>query len=129
MGVTTNPLGECRYCASERVVPVLDKRLHNSPSAGNPFRSRCMGCERWLPMTTKAAFKQSPDAMVMPPDQDPDDPALVPFDEYDYADKLSDLAAKVDDSPNQFVCPVEGCEADHTGYPDECDDCGTEYNW
>lgn len=122
---------ECRYCASQRVVPVLDKRLHNAPNAGNHFRERCLGCERWLPMTTKERFKNHPEAKVMPPDQNPDNPTLVDFEEYDYADELAELAEKVEENgtDNHFVCPVEGCEAEHDGYPDECGACGTKYDW
>lgn len=124
-------MDECRYCYAEAVVPVLDKRLHNSPTAGNPFRSRCMGCERWLPMTGKDAFKEHPDSMVLPADQDPDDPDLVLFTEYDYQDELDQLAKKVErgGTDNEFRCPADGCEADHTGYPDECGECGVPYDW
>lgn len=35
-----------------------------------------------------------------------------------------------DDEPdNQFVCPYDDCETEHTGFPEECDGCGGDYNW
>lgn len=33
------------------------------------------------------------------------------------------------DETNEFVCPVEGCTENHTGYPDECQTCGAQYSW
>lgn len=122
---------ECRYCASERVVPVLDKRLHNSPSAGNHFRDRCLHCERWLPRTSKQRFIEHANSKVLPPDSDPQNPTLVDLSDYEFADELNELIEKSENSgtENEFRCPVDGCEAEHDGYPDYCEECGTKYNW
>jgi len=87
----------CRYCASERVVPVLDKRIEQSDNAGNKYRTRCLNCGRWLPMTSADEFEDHDDPHVLPADQDPegDDPT-IPIHEYDYADETAELAAKID---------------------------------
>lgn len=89
---------ECRYCGSTAVVPVLDKRIENSPTAGNKFRTICQGCDRWLPMCGKEDWQEHPEPHVLPADEDPnDDPTLVPLEEYDYQDELEELAERVEE--------------------------------
>lgn len=85
----------CEYCASERVVPVLDKRIEKAPRAGNKYRTRCLGCWRWLPMTSKAAFKQHENSHILPADADPEkEDNLVALDDYDYRDEIEELVEK-----------------------------------
>lgn len=86
-------IDECRYCHSKRVVPVLDKRIERSPKAGNKYRTRCLSCQRWLPMTSESAFKNHANPHVLPADADPDeDGSAIPLEEYDYQDEWEDLA-------------------------------------
>lgn len=147
---------ECRFCGSERVVPVLDKRIEQSPTAGNKYRTRCLTCWRWLPMTSGDHWKEHPNAKVLPADADPEENDNL-VDAEDAEDgRLAELQEKVsnrgvsaeravtdggeepsvkeesDDEQedvNRFTCPAESCDNEMTGYPDKCGTCGTPYTW
>lgn len=87
---------ECRYCASERVAPVLDKRIEQAPTAGNKYRTRCLACWRWLPMTSSDAWENSQKRWVLPADADPDnDDNLVTSRDYGHPEAEEELAEKV----------------------------------
>lgn len=87
---------ECRYCASERVAPVLDKRIEQAPTAGNKYRTRCLSCWRWLPMTSSDAWEDSQKRWVLPADADPDnDDNLVTSRDYGHPEAEEELAEKV----------------------------------
>lgn len=145
---------ECGRCYSTAVVPVCDKRIERSPLPGNRFRRYCTRCDSWLTFTSKAAFKSHARPHVLPADADPDDPdAVVPIDQYDYADEWNDLReragldrrqpddgdddadavqadaqdAAADPPRNEFDCP--NCETHVTGFPDACPDCSQSYDW
>lgn len=142
----------CRYCASERVAAVLDKRIEQAPTAGNKYRKRCLGCGRWLPCCSAADFQTADHQHVLPRDADPEaeDPT-VPAEEFDGpVDGLSsgvsndtpkavatdggeveDVEEDDQEEPdrNHFECPA--CGGDVVGRPDECphQGCGVPYNW
>lgn len=112
--------GSCRYCASERTVPVLYERMERANwKAGNKYRVFCQECERWLPCCSKEDWRTHDNPHVLPADSDPDDPELIPAGETEFADDLA----------NRFQCPNDGCEAVHTGFPADCDHCGAPYSW
>ena len=137
----------CNNCASERVVPVLDKRIENRARAGNKFRTRCLHCGHWNPLCSRADFLMSvandeKDAYVLPADADPEEvDAIVLVDDYDgEIAELNDVhnaapkPASGDErnsSPteNQFICPADACNAENTGFPDHCPECETRYTW
>lgn len=126
---------------------------------GNKYRRRCLSCYRWAPMTSREHYEQHAHPHVLPVDADSDaEGSCVPLEEYDYGPEWEDLAERVgagesdesgpsadvttaneqpvmtdggtDEEPeNSFVCPYDGCDAEHTGYPDECDACGAVYEW
>ena len=137
----------CKNCASERVVPVLDKRIENRARAGNKFRTRCLHCGHWNPLASRADFVMSAaadekEAYVLPADGDPEEvDSIVLVEEFD--GNISELRedARIADVPetesdkeeppieNSFHCPADGCDAENTGHPDECSECGTPYSW
>lgn len=79
-------------------------------------------------MVGRSDFENSTNPHVMEPDQDPDDPELIPLVEYDYSAEWADLAERVKkDEENRFDCPR--CGEEQTGYPDACDNCNAEYTW
>lgn len=97
---------KCRYCASGRIVPVLDKRIERSHRAGNKFRQLCKGCRRWLPMTSEEHFRNHHSPHVLPADASPDAENVIPLTEYEYDDELADLAAEVEERRNrQHIAP------------------------
>ena len=149
---------ECRYCGANSVVPVLDKSIERKPTGGgNKFRRRCLSCYRWLPMTSEKYYRNHLHPHVLPVDADSDEEGCcVPLEEYDYGPEWRDLARKVgavedggqramtdggtdadadeadeaeESVENQFTCPYDDCDAEHTGYPDECGACGAVYEW
>ena len=139
----------CNHCASERVVPVLDKRIESRGRAGNKFRTRCLHCGHWNPMCSRADFLMSvandeKDAYVLPADADPDEvDSIVLVEEFE--GEIKDLRqgitkgslpepepeqeSETEETKNRFHCPVDGCGAEHTGFPDQCERCGTAYTW
>jgi hypothetical protein len=139
----------CDECKSERVAAVVDKRIEAAPTPGNKYRTRCLNCERWLPMCSAADFQTADIQHVLPRDADPeaDDPT-VPADEYDgvvsspsttpeaMTDGGQDLADDEGDDGDdenhdvhRFECPK--CGRPVEGYPNSCPhpDCGVSYNW
>jgi len=151
---------ECEYCGSERVAPVLDKRIEQSPTAGNKYRTRCLSCWRWLPMTSADAWKESQLSKVLPATADPEQPDNLVEPEEAPDGRLEELKEKVasqgvdthqgeevaadggqpevedveddeqdEEEANTFDCPATDCGATHSGYPDECDECGAPYKW
>lgn len=135
----------CEYCASQRVAAVLDKRIEQSPRAGNKYRQRCLNCGRWLPCCSAADFQTADHQHVLPRDSDPeaDDPT-VPVEEFDgevdgisagsndtptaMTDGGTDIEDEEDDvEQNEFNCPKCGVRV--VGHPDECPDCGVPYQW
>ena len=82
------------------------------------------------------------EAYVLPADADPDHvDSIVRVDDYD--GKISELnrahqreetTEETDPTDaqlevNEFICPAQGCEAEHTGHPDHCPSCGAVYRW
>ena len=137
----------CRYCQSEKVAAVLDKRIEKSPTAGNKYRQRCLECERWLPCCSAADFQTADHQHVLPADVDADDPdPTVPVAEFsgpvdgvkggtptavtDGGQDTDDSDVEDDESEsNEFDCP--GCGGHVEGFPEYCphDDCGVPYDW
>lgn len=110
----------CPFCASERVVPVLNERMTRVTwRPGNPFRRYCPECERWLKMCSRDEWVDSDDPLVLPADADPDSPTLVPAAQTGFADEA--------DPKNRFACPE--CGSTQIGYPDACTECGAGYSW
>lgn len=146
-------VGTCKYCGSANAVPILDKRIEGSPKPGNPWRSGCLDCERWLPLSNEETFREHPRPHVLPPDAGSDEiDAVVPLEEYDYSDEWADLVERVragdqepdralatdggsdpdddvDEAVNRFECPATGCGDPVEGKPDECPHCGASYDW
>lgn len=117
---------ECPKCSAFRVKPVLDRRQQRSPIGGNPYRSRCFGCGKWLQLISKEDFKTHPDPYVLPLDGDPSDDSgsdLVPLAEYEYKDEIFTLF----ELSHKFDCPE--CGVSHTGFPRFCSNCAAEYRW
>lgn len=138
-----------------RTVPVLDAELRDAPHGGNPYRVRCLRCNRFLPSTSKSEFKNHDDPRVLPRGVDRDDPdEMIPLLEWDRADEFRRLVDRLDrggdvdggDDPepddsmaddggdvvggsetNRFRCPA--CDGDCTGYPNECPTCGAIFEW
>lgn len=110
-------MSDCQYCESERVVPVMDKRMDGTVKrwGGNRFRGFCLVCRKFGAFTSREAWEDHPDARILPADADLDNPEL--------------LDANGEALENRFVCPMDGCDTVHEGYPDECDVCGAPYNW
>lgn len=135
----------CKYCGSGKAVPVLDKRIENSPKPGNKYRAACLAedCQRWLPLASEEEFRAHPRPHVLPADAGSDDVhRVIPLEEYDYGEEWASLAESagqramtdggddtVDEPENRFTCPSTGCEAEVEGKPDECPECGAGYNW
>lgn len=133
----------CKYCGSDAVAAVLDKKIEESTGAGNKFRQRCLNCRRWLPCCKAAVFQAADERHVLPVDADRDgDDPTIPVEEYDGdvegTKTASDSANSTDAAAdglrsdgggqvNSFNCPNCG---DHvTGYPEECPNCGAGYDW
>lgn len=125
MQTTTRPepTVECRYCASQRVIPVLFERMERAGwQPGNPFRQFCLECDRWLQMCSREAWERHPEARVLPATHSPDVPLLIPVEDTDFADRVSSAPAA-----NQFDCPA--CGVLQTGYPDQCNRCSVPFEW
>jgi rRNA maturation protein Nop10 len=144
---------ECPHCGSGRTVPVLDVRMRGQPHGGNPYRARCLGCDRWLPMASKEDFKNHLHPHVLRKDADPDaDDCTIPLEDWDRADDYQEVLKRLEryrdrerpyeiatdgdgtdeteqqaERTNNFACPA--CDEERTGYPDRCPDCGATYNW
>lgn len=127
----------CKYCGSGRAVPILDKRLENSPKRGNKYRAACLECERWLPLASESEFRTHSNPHVLPADA-PSDAVhrLVPLEEYDYGPEWAALVG--DQSKDQRVLPDGGqinrfecpsCGDLVEGRPEECPHCGGGYKW
>lgn len=113
----------CRFCGSQRVVPVMFERMERARwQPGNPYRQFCLECERWLQMCARGAWMTHPDARVLPASQDASDALLVPAEQTRFADEL-----EIGSPTNWFQCPA--CATILTGYPDECAECGVPYEW
>lgn len=118
--------GECRYCGCEKVVPVLDKRIEQSPKAGNKFRTACIGCNRWLPMTSEEVFRSHDRPHVLPlegvpklsSDEDPDVEDVVPLEDYDYGPELADLVERISGDGGQTAATDGGQDVPETGDDD-----------
>jgi hypothetical protein len=136
-----------------RTVPVLDAELRDAPHGGNPYRVRCLRCDRFLPSTSKDEFKNHDDPRVLPRGADRDDPdEMIPLLEWDRREEFRRLVDRldrgggddVDDGEgepgdgmvddvvggvetNRFRCPA--CDGECTGYPDECPSCGAIFEW
>lgn len=140
----------CQYCGSGKAYPVLDKRIENSPKPGNKYRAACLGCERWLPLTSEEEFRAHPEPHVLPADAGSDELGrIVPLEEYDYGEEWAELVEQANDQQavadggshvvddddrseepaNRFQCPATGCEAEVEGKPPECPECGAPYQW
>lgn len=105
---------ECPTCGNTAVKAVLDKRIElGDTKGGNKFRRRCMTCSAWLSMSSAEYFESHDDPFVLPLGGDPngDFDELVPLDEF-----------------NEFICPDDGCDRRHTGFPENCG-CGAIYEW
>lgn len=88
---------ECRYCGSERTVPVLDARMEGQPHGGNPYKWRCLGCSRWLPLATKEAFKQHHRPHVLPKDADPEaDGCTIPLEDWDRPERFDEIRERIE---------------------------------
>lgn len=149
---------ECRYCGSERTVPVLDVRMEGQPHGGNPYRTLCLGCSRWLTLASKQAFKNHLRPHVLPKDADPEsDDCTIPLEDWDRSERFQELRERIEnyrgrDRPYALVTDGSGdvddedvqddvdeepinrfdcpkCDVEVTGKPDECPDCGAPYNW
>lgn len=85
----------CKYCHSDRVVPVLDEGIEQRPPGGNKHRRRCLTCERWLPMCSAKAFRTHPDPHVLPVDGI----EVIPLSASETAERypVSDLPERVTD--------------------------------
>ena len=131
---------KCTHCGSGRLVPYIDERVAKSPAGGNPFRERCLNCWKNGTAISRADFEGHESPHVLPFDADPKaDNNLVALEnsDFDYqaysgTQLRSDQVAAADggrekESENRFDCPNCGCE--HTGYPEECDECGAPYSW
>lgn len=150
---------ECNYCGSGRVVPVLDVRMEGQPHGGNPYRSRCLGCARWLPMASKSDFKNHLHPHVLTKESDPKgDSPTIPLEEWDYSARYEAVLERIEsyadrDRPYSAAAATDGGEAREdvddqaddvdatnvfecpncsdqvTGYPDECPHCARGYTW
>lgn len=143
---------DCHLCYSTRVVPVLDKRIERSPKPGNKYRSYCLHCESWLPMTSAKSYEESLHPHVLPADGDSQNPAdVIPADEYGYEAETADLLEKMNGdgranasrkangaeseprsaieppSEHEFECP--SCRQPVVGYPLNCPYCNISYDW
>ena len=147
---------KCRNCEDTAVIPVLDKNIERSPRPGNKYRRCCLTCGKWHKMTSQEYFERHSHPYILPLGES-EHTGLVKRREYDYGPEIDDLVDHVtqndpepeaevatdggtevadlgendetEDSENTFICPSEGCEAEHTGYPDQCGECGTDYHW
>lgn len=149
-------MGDCRYCGSGRVVPVLHARMLGQPHGGNPYRSRCLECSRWNPVISKDTFKNHLRPHVLEKDADPDaEGSTIPLEDWDESERYADVVERlenyadrdrpfelagatdggqeaddVDDQEsdeNRFECPT--CGGENTGKPDDCQHCGATYQW
>ena len=84
------------------------------------------------------------DAYVLPADADPEEADSIVLVE-EFEGEIKDLRqgitkgslpeseleskSKSNETENRFQCPVDGCGAEHTGFPDHCERCGTAYTW
>ncbi|AFD02294.1 putative protein 13 [Haloarcula hispanica icosahedral virus 2] len=142
----------CKYCQSQAVAAVLDKQIEARPTAGNKYRKRCLGCQRWLPCCSTADFQAADRQHVLPRgvDRDSEQPT-VPVEEYDgqvdgiqagnsanstNQRAMTDggqpvVAEDTDDESgeevNEFDCPA--CDEHVEGQPDDCPECGVPYQW
>lgn len=91
-------MDECRHCSSGRVVPVLDVRIEQSPTAGNKYRTRCLECGRWLPMCGADDYENHLHPHVLPKDADPqaEDPT-VPLEEWDNSERFQEVLDRLED--------------------------------
>lgn len=123
-------MDECRYCGSGRTVPVLDVRMEGQPHGGNPYRSRCLGCSRWLPMASKQDFKDHLHPHVLPKDGDPEsDDDTIPLEEWDRAERFEGvverLAAYRDRDRPYAVATDGGTDEPVDDDPDQDDPAGS----
>ena len=88
---------ECRYCDSERTVPVLD-RSAVGPHGGNPYRARCLDCRRWLPMTDKETFRKHLRPHVLPKGVDAQDDGeiVVPIENSEESGEWADVMERIE---------------------------------
>lgn len=95
----------CKYCHTDRVVPVLDEAMEQQPGPGNQYRRYCLACTRWLPLCSAKAFRTHPNAHVLPIDAD----APIPLADSDTADRY----------PVSELVETVTARQDSTPHPDE----------
>lgn len=95
-------------CDDPDLVPVKDLNMDLPYVSGNPYSRYCRGCGRRY-FCAKGFWERAKQKFVIPTNGD----EPVEVDEYD------------DD--NYFECPE--CGQPLFGFPDSCEDCGTEYDW
>lgn len=117
-------IAECKFCAIQRLIPVLFERHRNAIGRpGKPFRQCCLECERWLKMGSRSEGENHPNAWALPAAFSSENPLFVPAEDTEFADELADYRAP----SNSFRC--QACNSIQTGYPEQCSHCGAPYEW
>lgn len=128
----------CMYCDDGNVAVVRYARFDELPLQGNKYRRECLNCGKHLQMASRAAWDVTDRKLVRPRNNED---TVVPYEKYqartmtavgdpEVPENDSDSESGSSEEPaaeNEFSCP--SCGTDHTGYPDECGECGAVYNW
>lgn len=85
----------CEHCDERAVVPVLDKNIDQSPLPGNKYRTCCIACGAFGPMTSERHWREHRRPHVLPKGRDADVGAIIPLTEYDYAHEYRELIDRI----------------------------------
>lgn len=100
-------------CDDPNLVVAFDRHLAKPYVDGNPYCRFCLACGRRY-FCKPSFWKKKGDKYVIPDGEE----------EPIHVDKFDGVQYE-----NFFECPNGDCNEPHFGEPEECDNCGANYNW